>query len=441
MGNPAMADDRPEHIELTPDLGRPRRAPPTLDLEATEVIGKTDPEVIEETDPEVIEETNPEVIEETNPEVLGETDPEVSGETATEATGETAACETADAGADAGATSGDPPPAARPRAPWIALVVVSAITGAAAAGLVVAVAWLLGWPGDAASPAAVTPQVDTAAVDALATRVAKIESGTPTPQASASDPATATRIDALEQSMASLRDEFSAARSRSERLSAALDELKTAPRDASPPPDLTAISDRLAQIERTTKAQIAEATQQSAKPADDTALRRIVAATLLDVAVRQGEPYAAALEAARALAPDPGVLTPLDPFAASGVPSPNALSRDLLALLPKPAPAAETVATSGGIIDRLQAGAARLVRIQRTDAADGSDRTAVIVRAAGLAQRGDIAGARRELNALPPADRAAVQPGIDRLDARDQALAASRQFAADATAALTKPAP
>jgi hypothetical protein len=423
MGNPAMADDRPEHIEVTPDLGRPKRAPPTLDLEATEVTGKTDPEVIEETDPEVI----------------GKTDPEMRDETAPEVSGETAACETADLGADAGATLGDTPPAARPRAPWIALVVVSAITGAAAAGLVVAVAWLLGWPGDVASPAAVTPQVDTAAVDALATRVAKIESGAATPQASASDPATATRIDALEQSMASLREELSAARSRSERLSAAVDELKTAPRDASPPPDLTAINDRLAQIERTTKAQIAEATQQSAKPADDTALRRIVAATLLDVAVRQGEPYAAALEAARALAPDPGVLTPLDAFAASGVPSPNALSRDLLALLPKPAPAA--AAASGSIIDRLQAGAARLVRIERTDAAEGSDRTAVIMRAAGAAQRGDIAGARRELNALPPSDRAAVQSGIDRLDARDGALVASRQFAADATAALTKPAP
>ena len=97
--------------------------------------------------------------------------------------------------------------------------------------------------------------------------------------------------------------------------------------------------------------------------------------------------------------------------------------------------------TGAGIVDRLQAGAARLVRIQRTDAADNNDRTAVIVRAAAAAQRNDVAGARRELNALPGADRAAVQPGIDRLDARDAALAASRQFAADAMAALTKPAP
>jgi hypothetical protein len=418
MGNPAMADDRPEHTESSPDLDRPKRAPPTIDLEATEVIGETDPKM------------------------SGEPPTDQSGETATEGTAETATGEAADASASASATSGDTPPAARPRTPWIASVVVSAIAGATAAALVIAVAWLLGWPGDAASPAAVTPQVDNAAVDAIAARVAKIESRATTPSTPASDPAAATRIDALEQSMAALREELGAARSRSERLSAAVDELKAAPRDASPAPDLTAINERLAQIERATRAQIAETAQKSAKPADDKALRRIVAATLLDVSVRQGEPYAAALDAAKALALDPGVLKPLDPFAASGVPSPNLLSRDLLALLPKPAPGPETVATTGGsIVDRLQAGAARLVRIQRTDAADGSDRTAVIVRAAGAAQRGDIAAARRELNALPPTDRAAVQSGIDRLDARDQALAASRQFAADAMAALTKPAP
>jgi hypothetical protein len=159
--------------------------------------------------------------------------------------------------------------------------------------------------------------------------------------------------------------------------------------------------------------------------------------------VRQSEPFAAALATAKALAPDPNILKPLEPFAATGVPNPNALSRDLLAtLLPKLAAAPEGVTTTGtGIIDRLQAGAARLVRIERTDAAGTTDRSAVVVRAAAAAQRNDIAGARRELNTLTGAERAAVQPGIDRLDARDAALAASHQFAVDALAALSKTAP
>ena len=36
-----MAEDRPEDIEPPPDAGRARRAPPTIDLEATEVSGDT----------------------------------------------------------------------------------------------------------------------------------------------------------------------------------------------------------------------------------------------------------------------------------------------------------------------------------------------------------------------------------------------------------------
>jgi hypothetical protein len=43
------------------------------------------------------------------------------------------------------------------------------------------------------------------------------------------------------------------------------------------------------------------------------------------------------------------------------------------------------------------------------------------------------------LKTLSPEDRAAVQGWLERADARDAALAASRQFAADAMAALAKP--
>jgi hypothetical protein len=414
-----MADDRPEDIELSSDFGRAKRAPPTLDLEATEV---SDSSATKETD-------------EAAAEMGGESAAEVTGKAAPEATG-------ADTEPGAGATAGETPPATGPRTRWLASVLISAISGAGAAGLILAIVWLVGSPTEGAAPTPQIPSADQAAVDALAARVASLESKTAKPLPGTPDPGAATRIEALETSIASLREEVAASHSRSEKLAAAVDELKTAPRDASPPPDLSAINERLAQLERATRAQIAAAAQQNAKPADDAPLRRVVAATLLDVSVRHGEPYAAALDAAKALAPDPGVLKPLDPFATSGVPGPAALSRDLLALLPKTAPAPEAAATTGtGIVDRLQAGAARLIRIQRTDAADNTDRSAVIVRAAAAVQRNDIASARREFNTLRDADRAAVQPGIDRLDARDAALAASRQFAADAMAALTKPAP
>jgi hypothetical protein len=221
-----------------------------------------------------------------------------------------------------------------------------------------------------------------------------------------------------------------------------VNDLKSVPRDSAAPVDLAPITERLAQVERAAGALKTEAAQQSAKPADDKPLRRVVAASLLDATVRQGEPYAAALAAAKPLAVDANALKPLDAFAASGVPNAAALSRDLLALLPKLAPAPDSAATTGtGIVDRLQAGAARLVRIERTDAVADDNRSAVASRAAAAARSNDIVEAKRELFTLAPADRVAVQLWIDKVDARDAALAASRQFAAEAMAALSKPAP
>jgi hypothetical protein len=102
-------------------------------------------------------------------------------------------------------------------------------------------------------------------------------------------------------------------------------------------------------------------------------------------------------------------------------------------------PPQENATTVAGLVDRLEAGASKLVRIQRTDAV-GNDRGAVVARVTAAALRNEFAEARRELKTLPPADRAAAQGWLDKADARDAALAASRQFAADAMAALAKPA-
>src|ERR1700737_3289852 len=379
-----MVDDRPEDMEPSPDSGRAKRAPPTIHLEATEVSGETR-------------------------KAAGDAQPERISE-----------------GTAAAAIS-----------PWV----IAAVSGAVAASLVICVAWILGWPAVLpATPAA--PQVNAAAIDDLAARVASVESKTSKPAASAPDPAVAGRIEALEKSVASLRGELAALRAQSEKLAAAVNDVKSAPREsAAPPVDLSAINERIDQVEHAIRAQTAEVAQESAKPADDVPLRRIVAAALLDVSVRHGDPYPTALAAAKSLADSADALKPLDGFAASGVPSANALARELLTLVPKLSPPVPENSTTGsGIVDRLQAGAAKLVRIQRTDTS-GNDRGAVVARVTAAALRNDLAEARRELNTLAPADRAAAQGWIDKADARDAALAASRQFAADAMATLAKPAP
>jgi len=375
-----MVDERPEDIDPSPDSGRAKRAPPTIDLEATEVSGETR-------------------------NAAGEAQPEGDSEMA----------------------------AATAISPWV----IAAMSGAVAASLVICVAWILGWPAVPATPAA--PQVTAAVIDDLAARVASVESRTGKPAAAAPDPAVNSRIEALEKSLVSLRGELAGVRAQSEKLAAAVNDVKSAPREpSSPPVDLSAINERIAQVERAIRAQASEAAQESAKPADDMPLRRLVAAALLDVSVRHGDPYTAALAAGKSLADNPDALKPLDGFAASGLPSANALTRELLTLVPKLSPPVQQNSTTGsGIVERLQAGAAKLVRIERTDTS-GNDRGAVVARVTAAALHNDLAEARRELNTLAPADRSAAQAWLDKADARDAALAASRQFATETMAALAK---
>jgi hypothetical protein len=361
-----MVEDRPESIEPSVDSGRAKRPPPTIDLEASEVSGDTR-------------------------NAGGDAPPESVSEHASAA---------------------------------ISTWVVAAVSGVVAASLVICVAWVLGWP---APPAA--PQANAVTIDDLAARIAGIESKASKPAVPAADPAAAARLDALEKSLAALRGDLAGLRAQSEKLAATVNDVKATPRDSSAPIDLSAINERIAGIERATRAQSAAIAQEGAKPVDDMPLRRIVAATLLDVLVRIGDPYPAALAAAK----------PLDGFAASGVPSANALSRELLTLVPKLSPPQPENSTTGtGLVDRLQAGAAKLVRIERTDAV-GNDRGAVVARVTAAALRNEFAEARRELKTLAPADRTAAQAWLDKADARDAALAVSRQFAADAMSALAKP--
>jgi hypothetical protein len=410
-----MVDDRPEDTGSLPDSGRPKREPPTIDLEATEVSSET--------------KTSGETSSEAPPEPVAEPTPEVAKASVEEPSVEKPAV-------------AEPP--SRPVSPWI----IAPVSGAAAAALVIGVGWMLGWP--AIQPASTPPAPQlSAAIDGLTARVAGLEPkvGKPVP-----DPASAARTEALEKTVAALHAELAATRAQGEKLASAVNEVKSAPRgDGAASPDLSGIDERIAKIESLMRAQGAEIAQQGskladtkadAKPADDMPLRRLVAAALLDVLVRIGEPYPVALAATKPLAPNPDVLKPLDQFAEKGVPSAGRLSSELLALVPKLVPAAQqnnATTTGTGIVERLQAGAAKLVKIERTDTA-GTDRGAVVARITAAALRNDANEARRELKTLEPADRAAAQSWLERADARDAALAASRQFAADAMAALGKPA-
>ncbi|MBR0812003.1 hypothetical protein JQ544_10745 [Bradyrhizobium diazoefficiens] len=394
-----MADDKPEDAGLAPDSGRAKRTPPTIDLEATEV--STQPQ-----EPAVGAEATPA--------------PEHAGPEQAKSDQIDAEPERIEAQAPASSIS-----------PWV----VAPFSGAVAAVVVIAVGWMLGWPAVQAPPAA--PQVTSASVDALSGRVAAVEARAGKPVA---DPAMAARIDALEKSAGSLRSDVANLRTQFDKTASALNDAKSAP--ATTAPDLSALNDRIAQLERASKSERAELAQQGekiaeAKARDDKPLRSVVAAALLDVAVRHGDPYQSQLSAARSLAAKPDMLKPLETFASSGIPTPVALSRELLNIVPKLSPPAEAQTSGTGIVERLQAGASKLVRIERTDGV-GNDRGAIVTRVTAAALRNDFVEARRELKTLPEADRAPAQAWLDKADARDAALAASRKFADDAMADLAK---
>ena len=295
---------------------------------------------------------------------------------------------------------------------------------------------MLGWP-QVLPPPAVAP-VNTAAVDDLGKRVAGLEAKAGKP--AAPDAALSARLDALQKSQAAISGELSSLRAQEDKLAASVNDMKSVPRESAGAIDLSAINERIAKIEDAQRARSGQdARAAEGKAQDDMALRRLVAAALLDVAVRHGDPYTATLATAKSLAQEPDVLKPLDAFADTGVPNPPALNRELLTLVPKLSPSAQDGATTGsGLVDRLQAGAAKLVRIERTDAT-GNDRSAIVARVTAAAVHNDFAAARHELSSLSPADRAPVQAWLDKAAARDAALAASRQFADDAMASLAKP--
>jgi hypothetical protein len=377
-----MDDNRPD--DPTPSPDRPKRAPPTIDLTASEVTSASD----------------------------------------------------ADGNNNADGRSSWRSFAAVP--PFL----VAAASGALTAVVVIAVAWALGWPAQNPQP---TAEAQTSAIAALSSRIAELEGLKSKP--AEPDPALASRFNALEKSLAAVRTDIAGARARSDKLATELDAIKAVPSSSATPqtvPDLSsllsALENRLAEVERAARAESETIAQAANKPADDTALRRLVVASMLEISVRQGEPFAQALKAAKALAPDPQMLQPLDDFASSGLPNAANLCRELLTLVPKLEPPAPQGTTGSGIVDRLQAGASKLVRIERTDAT-GNDRAAIVARVTAAAVRNDLPDTRRELELLAPADRAVAQGWLDKVKARETALMASRHFAKDAMAALAKPAP
>jgi hypothetical protein len=347
------------------------------------------------------------------------------------------------------ATASDSAPAPAASTNRVRPYVLGAVGGAILVLLIAAGLWSAGMmlPRDTAAP--VAARADNAATDALAARLAKVESARAIPQI---DPTLAARIATGEAETKSLADSVAAinrrldnvegavrdARNRADEASAAADAARRAGQSNVQKADLDALANRIGALERSVKA-LGDDLAKRTSSADDRAARLVVAAQSLRAAVERGDPFGPELAAVKALGADANMLSPLAPLAAAGVPSAASLSRELSALTPGMRRAAGAVPGGGGFLDKLQANAEKLVRIRPIDAPAGDDPDAVISRVDADAARADIAGALAEIAKLPEDARGLADAWIAKAQARNAANAAARRIAADALAALAKP--
>jgi hypothetical protein len=352
--------------------------------------------------------------------------------------------------------------ATRPRMPWGLAdppksYALAAAAGAIATAAIIAGFWLVGFapvrggpPPTATAPTATAPVPDTAAVGEISARLDKIQGAL---QARQADSALATRVAAAEAETKALGDTLAAlnrrldeiavtargALARADAASAAADASKKAAQTGVERGDLDALANRIAGLERAVKSLGDDVARRPAS-ADDRAARMTVAAEALRAVVERGAPYQAELAAMKSLGVEESALAPLEPFATDGVPSNAALARELAALTPALLRASGAAPSDGSLLGRMEMSAQKLVRIMPVDAPPGDDAAAVLARANAAAARADLDAALADIARLPEAARSLAEPWTKKAQARDSAIAAGRRIAADALAALGKPA-
>jgi len=306
--------------------------------------------------------------------------------------------------------------------------------------------------------------VDTNALAELAARIARAEttanraeSTANAPRAAAPDPALTGRLGDIDIALKSLSNTTAALTSRSEEMASTLRAVnERADATAKAVTDLRGMLDRQAQsaaektelerlaahvgaLESSTRS-VEQKIETPGSTAADRDVRLAVLATALKDAVERGAPYAQELAAVKPLIDDQSAIVALEPFASGGVPSVPALSAELGALVPALTQTAAPQANGGGLLDRLQANASRLVRVRPISEPAGDDPSAIVARLEVKVRNADVTGALTDLMKLTPEQRAPAQAWISKAHARDAALAAARDIAASAYSALARPA-
>jgi hypothetical protein len=245
----------------------------------------------------------------------------------------------------------------------------------------------------------------------------------------------------VDEIVAATHDLATEAKAAAAAAAAAAEEAKAAVQGKTQSGDLDQVSRRLDAIENAVKTLTAD-TARASSGADDHLARSAAAAAALSAVVERGAPFAAELKSVTALGADETAVAALSPFAAEGLPSTTTLSGELIQLLPALRQASTAAPKDGSFIARLELNAEKLVRITRTDSPTTSgDPSSIISRIDTDARNGDVPGALADIARLPPQARALADAWVKKAQTREAAVAASRRIAAEAAAALGKPAP
>ena len=358
-------------------------------------------------------------------------------------------------------TASEPPPAAQEPRSIPAQKAPPATSGsfsryiAGAAGAVTMTVilfglWLTGFlpvPYEAAPGSTQQLAADSKAIDAFSQRVSKIEETISKMQASGERlTAAENTLKSLDIALAALNKRSDAAVANAAQGRARADEAMMAVNDLRASIDATksssggisatdfdTLQQRIAALEQSAKTVREEIAKTSS---GDSAARQALSAAALRDAVVSGAPFAAELAQAKSLGAIGKEISVLEPFAATGIPSPAALAQELHNLLPAMVNLAGAQAPQGGFLERLQANAGKLVRIRPVDAPPGDDPLAVLSRIENDVAKSDVAAALADLGKLPNPIRAPAQGWISKAQAREDALKAARQYAADAARAI-----
>lgn len=259
--------------------------------------------------------------------------------------------------------------------------------------------------------------------DQLAARLAKAEAETKT----LSD-----QLAAVNQRLDGIAVAAQGARQHADEAAAAA---KDATRQAVQPGDLDALAGRVAALERATKS-LSERTARRPAPTSDRVARGALATAALRAAVERGAPFTAELATVKAFGADRGAVAVLAPFAATGIPSAADLAGELSRLAAPLKQASGTRPPAASFLGRIEDNAKNLVHVTAADAPPGNAPDAVIGRLDADARRTDLAAALADVAHLPPAARSLAAPWVQKVNARNEAIAASRHIAAGALGAL-----